>query len=145
MTPEEVTKLAVKESEEELGGCPDCAAHVGEQHTDHCDVERCPDCGGQMLSCNCDGDSDIINPRIPWSGLWPGVAECRAYGLWSYFTQADGWVTCDKDHPKASEDLNSIYDKCVWSPERQHWVLKGLDTEKPDVDERTLLLEEMDG
>lgn len=33
--------------------CGDCGCHVGEQHKPNCDIERCPACGGQMLSCNC--------------------------------------------------------------------------------------------
>jgi len=33
--------------------CPDCAAAVGEFHYELCDIEVCPKCGGQKLSCGC--------------------------------------------------------------------------------------------
>lgn len=31
--------------------CHDCLAAFGELHVPGCDVERCPACGGQMISC----------------------------------------------------------------------------------------------
>lgn len=36
--------------------CPDCGAKPGDCHKAHCDQERCPQCGGQKLSCECDGE-----------------------------------------------------------------------------------------
>jgi len=36
--------------------CHDCGAKQGELHTPGCDVEQCPECGTQLLSCDCDID-----------------------------------------------------------------------------------------
>lgn len=36
------------------GRCPDCAAAPGGYHHPCCDQEKCPRCGWQMLSCECD-------------------------------------------------------------------------------------------
>ena len=33
--------------------CHDCKAKVHEEHFLGCDAERCPCCGGQIISCGC--------------------------------------------------------------------------------------------
>ncbi len=38
------------------GPCHDCAAIAGEFHVSGCDVERCPACRGQAISCECEDD-----------------------------------------------------------------------------------------
>lgn len=37
----------------DLRRCHDCWAKEGELHTPGCDMERCPFCGGQLISCEC--------------------------------------------------------------------------------------------
>ncbi len=39
--------------DEENPTCGDCGVHVGEKHLDMCDIERCPACGLQFISCDC--------------------------------------------------------------------------------------------
>jgi hypothetical protein len=38
--------------------CHDCNVVRGGFHHPGCDMERCPKCNGQIISCNCDDDDD---------------------------------------------------------------------------------------
>ena len=38
--------------------CPDCDVDVGEFHLPGCDIEVCPKCAGQAISCRCSRSED---------------------------------------------------------------------------------------
>jgi hypothetical protein len=115
--------------------CSNCGAEPGQRHDpDHCDIARCEVTGRQFIQC--DAHDSIVemlsgtpptNPTpahecIPdvWSGLWPGVAECREYGWYSRW--GPPWVRCEPDHPEATEDLNRLAIEAVWDPELKRRV-----------------------
>jgi hypothetical protein len=99
--------------------CPDCGVGIGEDHKDGCDVERCPECGHQMISCGC---ACFFKPRLPWLGFWPGDMECREFGWYAKLDKANGWIRCDKDDPEATEDLNRLYREAKWDPDKRRFV-----------------------
>jgi hypothetical protein len=67
-----------------------------------------------------------LGGRLPWTGEWPGVAECRELGLYSYFVPNGNppWVPCRKDHPEAGEDLNELHRYMYWDNKQRKYVKK---------------------
>ena len=93
-----------------------------------CEVERCPKCGGQLLSCGCIYKLSGLwyvpqgECRIPWSGEYPGVVECQEFGWYCKLVEGQGWVSCDKDTLGASEDLNRLYREAIWDSDTQRFI-----------------------
>src|SRR5262245_9119696 len=108
--------------------CPKCGVRPGQLHHRGCGVEVCPNCGGQKLSCCCEGKPparDPRNRRLLWTGEWPGEAECREFGWYAKpGPNNQGWVPCQPDEAGAMPDLNRLHIEAVWDRNAQRWVRK---------------------
>jgi hypothetical protein len=51
--------------------CGDCSCLPGQYHGSHCDIEQCPRCEGQFLSCDCEPDVDTDDDLTVKGGLPP--------------------------------------------------------------------------
>lgn len=104
--------------------CHDCGTSVGEFHKPGCDMERCPCCNGQIISCGClevehpgwiAGENEEGKYWMPpdsirerWSGIMyekekKVATRDNRYLRW---TAKQGWIPCDSSHPNATPDLN---------------------------------------
>ena len=57
--------------------CGDCGCHEGQLHEYGCDQERCPHCGGQLISCECSLKLNgyKVDPKKKYWGLPKNVYE----------------------------------------------------------------------
>jgi hypothetical protein len=88
--------------------CPDCGVTPGQGHLEGCDVARCPECGWQRIG----GRHVPTAGWGTWTGLWPGVIECREFG---YLMSGP-----------LPEDLNALSiaasrGEVVWDRQAQRW------------------------
>lgn len=111
----------------EVAECHDCGARPGMLHRLGCDLEPCPYCGGQLLSCEHfffgADDPPPDDDRLPWTGEWPAEAEAREFGWYSRRVPGvAGWVPCGKDDPGAGPDLNRVYVEATWDRQAKRFV-----------------------
>jgi len=58
--------------------CHDCGVSEGGLHIPGCDMERCPFCGGQLISCNCIYEKFYGGTYEPMK--WDSENDCLAQG-----------------------------------------------------------------
>lgn len=69
--------------QEQEGKCYDCAILIGQLHVPGCDVEECPKCGEQVISCGCVEEFRPYEPKV----------DDRVELLWMSLKTAQGKVT----------------------------------------------------
>jgi len=68
--------------------CGDCGVEEGELHQLGCDLERCPICEGQFISCDCNYN-EKLKKRVPFINF-PLICEYCGE-LWPEFFMDDEW------------------------------------------------------
>ncbi len=107
--------------------CPDCGVAPGGVHDYGCDIERCIQCGGQLISCDCETEAHPppAKDRDRWTGEFPGRADARRLGLFckeqKIYNGHGPWVPCEESDPEATPDLNRLAAECTWNPKTRQW------------------------
>lgn len=73
--------------------CHDCNVEAGQLHHPGCDVERCPRCGGQAISCECIESTEPVAPWTPEPWPWhcnDCGADCAELGE-NFMVHDDLW------------------------------------------------------
>lgn len=94
---EKMKKDIIDMKDKETNTCPDCGVEPGEYHKIGCDVERCPTCGGQLISCS---HKPLHKDRMKWNGKWPFSEFCEKEGI----------------------DLNDLYSDYKWNKKTKTWT-----------------------
>jgi hypothetical protein len=108
-----------------LLNCPGCNIEPGQFHEDHCYLEQCSNCGrlsnNYGLNVDNSGNCPDTTFRIPWSGINPGVLDCRRLNLW---TRHNGYefVRCTAEDDGAQEDLNVLFAYGLWDRQQRRFV-----------------------
>jgi len=113
--------------------CHDCGVSIGEAHLDGCDCARCPECGGQRLTCFHHEDNQT---PVIWTGYWPGEQECIEFG-WACKWANHEWEQCEVNDPEARANLNRLYEdpSVEWSKSQQRFVKK----QNPKTEEERII------
>lgn len=78
--------------------CHDCGVEEGELHKIGCDMERCPKCGGQLISCGCSEFYPEDDIRIPWVYVPVLCALCGAKNPSFFKVPDEEWQTTVPKH-----------------------------------------------
>jgi hypothetical protein len=80
--------------------CHDCKVIEGELHVQGCDVEECPLCGQQLITCECAEDAELV------SSIAPEVM--RALTDAGYFVKLDELLS-PQDESASSQSCDGSY------------------------------------
>lgn len=105
--------------------CHDCGIKEGQIHKEGCDMERCPFCGGQLISCSCCYDKLGIDVS---EGAWAyehGLTEAQER-IWLEMLERQGRIPyilvpnlcglCGEQWPEMFDVSDKEWEKYVIPP-----------------------------
>lgn len=93
--------------------CHDCGVREGQIHKPGCDMERCPFCGGQLISCGC---STQFRSNKAWNDALDKV------GLIPYIRWPNLCAMCGKLWPKMFMVPEEVWQRYVPIAEREQML-----------------------
>ena len=91
-----------------MRNCGDCGAKPGQLHIPGCDMEECPICGKQIITCpHC----EEVTPEqsMPWEGERRLEQAARRYGWYCRWqSRSSRWETVTADAEDAMPDGNRV-------------------------------------
>ncbi len=102
-----------------INTCHDCGAKEGEIHMWGCDMEECPFCGGQLISCDCSANlTKLDKKRIPYIVLPNYCRRCLKSFPDMFMVPDKEWakmpislkheMLCKKCYNKISKWINGV-------------------------------------
>lgn len=120
------------------GTCHDCGVREGELHQCGCDMERCPFCGGQLISCDCFYTENMLEAkgRVPFIE-WPNL--CSYCGkLWpELFNVPDAewnrYIQLNKQHAVVCRDCYVLIKQSTTEEENFRVEPRGMNCRVPVI------------
>lgn len=105
--------------------CHDCNAEEGQYHSPGCDMERCPFCGGQLITCGCCYELLDIDVSVGTWAYYHGLTGIQD-AVWAQMLKEKGlipWVQepvlcalCGEVFPQMFSVPDEDWDKYVIPP-----------------------------
>jgi hypothetical protein len=128
--------------ETEINKCGECGAREGQLHSPGCEMERCPFCGGQLISCDCIYEmlgivdkerwteaTDFLPPEVYQKGVsnqqwWQWIDICEQKGRWPYICYSQHCARCGQQSPGSSMAETELWEFAIQPDKRRTVVCK---------------------
>ena len=121
--------------------CHDCKVEEGYYHISGCDMEMCPKCGGQIISCDCKNEEFEDMERIPWICYPNMCVKCGKLWPALFYVSNEEWEKYVEPAQRNSvlcfdcfQNIRELIDICIY----------GIESKTPFIQEQAVRKKEED-